>query len=278
MKPEVTEPLNLPSPTELYGKGLQFALATVFPPILSERIFKDEVVSYRKIIKPDLYWYSGILDFFSIRRHWFIAFVDEKRYDQPIRPYPVSITRAQLTKAWIIGLNGYRFHDGLLEWISTKKTGDDPKTVEIKALERAERALQQSADQWIMLHSQVDIAMNLLHEYENSLSAPRPWAWQSSYDIKRLSRPDLMEHDCDKFHIKAIFIHAALHLLELDKVGYNQEFLDLAKIVGFPGVKACRLPGLSSYDDIAEEEGEVISTGAGGPSTREGEEETLIQL
>ncbi|WVQ64000.1 uncharacterized protein L199_002159 [Kwoniella botswanensis] len=259
MKPEVTEPLNLPSPTELYGNGLQFALATVFPPILSERIYKDEVVSYRKIIEPNVYWYSGILNFFSIRRYYFIEFVDEKRYDQPLRPYPVSINREQLTKAWIIGLNGYRFHDGLLEWISTKKTGDDPKTVEIKALERAERALQQIADQWIMLYSQVDIAMSLLHEYVNCLSAPRPWARQSSYDIKCLSRFDLMEHDCDREHIKAIFFHAALHLLELDKVGYNQEFLDLGRV-------------------LAEEEGEVISTGAGGPSTGEGEEELLIQL
>ncbi|OCF72622.1 hypothetical protein I204_07004 [Kwoniella mangroviensis CBS 8886] len=99
-----------------------------------------------------------------------------------------------------------------------------------------------------------------------------------SYNINRLTIFHLMEHDCDRFHIKAIFIHAALHLLELDKVGYNQEFLDLAEIVGFPGIKVCRLPGYFSYDDIAEEEEEVISTGAGGPSTREGEEETLIQL
>ncbi|WRT68960.1 uncharacterized protein IL334_005942 [Kwoniella shivajii] len=234
--------------------GCSFALATSSPPLLSDHVIKGRLVWYREQIAST----SNSLDYFkSVNTPYHFDRFHDIRRDDSGQEYKVSCTREQFTMAWIAGINGHRFHAELL---FSAKTAEEPEVV--SRYRQLKTDLVKAAKQWSMLYEQVDLAMNLLEQYENSRIVPYYWSYQWPYDITDLEMGDLLNPGCAKEKLTSLFIYAAHHLLKISPQGYRNDFLEFADMLGCPSPDICRLPGLSSYDDVQEDPPELWLDGA----------------
>ncbi|WVW79212.1 hypothetical protein I302_101178 [Kwoniella bestiolae CBS 10118] len=157
-----------------------------------------------------------------------------------------SITREQLSKAWIASLNGYRFHRHLLYHIQNTITDDSScGSVSPELMAR----LQVEIDQYQLCFQELDQAMRILQLHERDSSTPH--VWYPYYDqivVENLNPRQILRSNTEKDHLTCLFMYVAHYVLQLEETGYESELLLLAQRSGCPKTIECRVAGLSTFD------------------------------
>ncbi|WVW84791.1 hypothetical protein I302_106826 [Kwoniella bestiolae CBS 10118] len=235
-------PVGLPDSPDF--PGVDFVVQTSHPPsTLATRVQSNAIVSYREQTSTLPFLFNVI----NGPGCYFTSFRSQSGAK-------VAISRQELSRAWVIGLNAMRFYGRLLyhltqEWEQPIMHKYSPTALRIK----------RAAQEWTGCFKEIDWAMGILKQCENTHSIPSTWITPASYDITdlTLTSPSPIKNQ-ELQPLNDVFIYAALHLLKLDRQGYNAECLALAESVDFKldQMQHCYIPdiGLNLPPDLKDSE------------------------
>ncbi|WRT68285.1 uncharacterized protein IL334_005261 [Kwoniella shivajii] len=213
--------------------GVNFVIRTSSPPLLLDYIYSNGIISHQE---------QDSSSTFFLKRYLFRApyYFSSFRSESGLK---MSISRQELSRAWVIGLNAMRFHARSIRYLD--KWGgcgiDDSILVDLKD------QLMTTGKEWQGCWKELDWAMGILEQFETARYVPEEWVSCKSYDIRNLLETTKSNHnDRTLQYISDTFIYAAVHLLNLDKEGYKKEYLTLAEKTGLDleSIRYCYVPNL----------------------------------
>ncbi|WWC71081.1 uncharacterized protein I206_105034 [Kwoniella pini CBS 10737] len=215
--------------------GVHFVLKSASPPLTSHHVFSNSIVSWQQPFPAPAFY----LKWLSYGSPLYITSVRTSSGSK------ISISRQELSRAWVIGLNALRFHADLLEVVEDLAEGGANE----ERTKQAEIILHHGRE-WYGCYLELDWALSKLHQLETSGQPPQSWLIAENYDLHDListSQSGIDDRSSrSRKAISDLFIYAASHLLQLHEQGYSRQLIELGDSVGFEPdeLQYCYVPNL----------------------------------
>ncbi|WWC73125.1 uncharacterized protein I206_107091 [Kwoniella pini CBS 10737] len=230
-------------PTDPLYRGCSFVLSTAQPPKLNDQVIRKDHFSYREENSISISKYILSLGQTPI---YFIKF-----YDKSTSGKEISITREELSIAWITGLNYYRHWHRLQEIV--------PEDLDFETYNRRNELLDEFKE-WTDCFSELELALGMLTKLEQTGKFPKKWPMAYPDHIPSFSEYRFvwgLRSNAGPETLTSLFIHAALRMSHLDQINRSNAFQDLEERFGFKGFPVCSVYGLTTFERIERDENEV---------------------